>query len=625
MLRARSCRIVLALVSAAMACVPAVLCTAARAGDLNPPPGPVAPTMKRLSDLDPRRVLNDLPGSIDAVHVISQPGQYVLSRDVQGVAGKHGILVATNGRVTISLSGFSLNGVAGSLDGIRATSSTDLSVFGFSPQEVAAPGARVAGWGGSGVSTVGVASVTIAGVVVENNAASGLSHIHSVKIIHRDLAARSSGGNGISIVGNASAGAPIDISIERCEVDTSGGDGVLCDVPALGATIAMHNVRVTRSGRNGISVPCKPIAGDGIVRPASTFSLSDVLSSGNAWAGVAVRVPNDGSVCGKTDHLRCISNGGDGLEILPFDASSPHTGQTISITSSEFVSNGGNGVKSSNPLYVGNSTAGQNALHGFSVSHTDPYTLVLHLESSNVSRNAAGGVSVARGRYANVDCQITDNGGDGITIGEGCLILTNTSITRSAGRGIAAGTATVTASASWIRRNGGVGLDMVGGTCIADNLVVEFNGGHGAVFDSCSSVTLTRCVFNENNGDGVRAASSIGPIRWMAPESIASRNAGHGFNLDHISGSLSRCRAAGNSGFAILLGTGSSGCDVDECSSSGNGGGFAVNGVQNSVTRCTADIGPLGAFAIAPGNVSGPILSGADVATSCNPRANIVR
>lgn len=609
---------------ATMASLAAVLCASALAGDLNPPPGAVAPTMKRLSDLDPRRVLNELPGTLDAVHIISQPGQYVLTRDVQGVAGKHGILVATSGRVTINLNGFSINGVGGSFDGVRATSSTDLSVFGFSPQEVAAPASRIGGWGGNGINTTGVSSVTISGVLFESNTAAGMAHIHPVKIVHRDIACRGNGGNGVTIIGNSSAGAPIDISMERCEVDASGGEGVLLDVPDQGATMALHNVRITRSTRNGIFIPCKPIPGDGIVRPASTFSFSDVLCSGNGLAGVSLRVPNDGKLCGKTDHLRCISNGGSGLEILPFDESSPHTGQTISITSSEFTSNGGNGVKASNPLYVGNSTAGQNVLFGFSVEHTDPYTLVLHMESSNVSRNAGGGVRCARGRYANVDCQITDNGGDGISMGQGCLIMTDTSVTRSVGKGVAAGMATITATRSSIRRNGQQGLYMDGGTLVAEGLLCEFNGLSGAEIIGASSVSLTNCVFNENGQDGVKVRSSVGPLKWMAPECIASRNAGSGFDLDNIEGgSLENCKAVGNGLIGFQIGNAVRSMTISGCIAMGNPGGIVVYGTQNVIVGCTASNGPIGAFAINAGNAAGPVISAADVATSCNPRANV--
>jgi parallel beta-helix repeat protein len=594
------------------------------AGDLNPPPGAVAPTMKRLSDLDPRRVLNDLPGSVDAVHVISQPGQYVLTRDVQGVGGKHGIFVATSGRVTLNLNGFSLNGVAGSLDGISATSTSDLSVFGFSPQEVAAPAARVANWGGNGLKTTGVASVTIAGVSFENNAVAGVAHIHPVKVIHRDLAARNSGGNGINIIGNSSAGAPVDVSMERCFIDASGGDGLMCDVPDRGMTLDCRDVRITKSGGNGIFMPAKPTPADGTARPASSFSFSDVLCSGNALAGVAVRVPNDSPLCGKTDHLRCISNGGNGLEILPYDESSPHSGQTISITSSEFSSNGGNGLRSNNPLYVGQSTAGQNVLHGIVVEHTDPYTLVLQLDSSNVSRNAGGGVQCARGRYANVDCQITDNGGDGISMGQGCLILTNTSVTRSAGRGIAVGMATITATWSSSRRNGQQGLYMDGGTLVAEGLVCEFNGLSGAEINDASSVTLTNCVFNENGQDGVKVRSGVGPVKWMAPESIASRNANNGFDLDNIQGgSLENCKAVGNGLIGFQIGNAVRSMHISGCSAMDNPGGIVVYGTQNVIIGCTASNGPIGAFAINAGNAAGPVISAADVATSCNPRANV--
>ncbi len=99
----------------------------AGAGSLTPPLGPVAPTMKPLSEIEPRINLNALPGSGTAVHEITAPGSYYLTADVLGVAGLNGIEVLSRG-VSIDLNGFSVIGDPGALDGIRCDTVSDASL-----------------------------------------------------------------------------------------------------------------------------------------------------------------------------------------------------------------------------------------------------------------------------------------------------------------------------------------------------------------------------------------------------------------------------------------------------------------------------------------------------------------
>jgi len=58
------------------------------AGDLNPPPGPVASTMKTLSEVEPRIAVNSIntPGDADSLFKITQPGSYYLTGNITGVA-----------------------------------------------------------------------------------------------------------------------------------------------------------------------------------------------------------------------------------------------------------------------------------------------------------------------------------------------------------------------------------------------------------------------------------------------------------------------------------------------------------------------------------------------------------
>lgn len=87
-------------------------------GPLDPPPGPPLPTMKTLDAIEPRIDIRTLSGNAAALHVITQPGSYYLTRSIVGVSGKGGIRIASDD-VTIDLNGYTLQGVPGSIDGIE--------------------------------------------------------------------------------------------------------------------------------------------------------------------------------------------------------------------------------------------------------------------------------------------------------------------------------------------------------------------------------------------------------------------------------------------------------------------------------------------------------------------------
>jgi parallel beta-helix repeat protein len=92
------------------------------AGPLTPPAGPVAPTMKTLSDVEPRIPLNASTAMGDATtaYKITTPGSYYLTSDVWIPQGMSGITI-TAARVTIDLNGFTITGLNFSHEGITAS------------------------------------------------------------------------------------------------------------------------------------------------------------------------------------------------------------------------------------------------------------------------------------------------------------------------------------------------------------------------------------------------------------------------------------------------------------------------------------------------------------------------
>ncbi len=115
----------------------------ASGGDLNPPPGPIQPTMKTLDEVEPRVPIgpDTTPGDADSLFRITQSGSYYLTGNVTGQSGRHGIQIEADG-VTLDLSGFTLIGVTGSLDGINMPSFLE---------NVVIRNGHIRAWGESGV------------------------------------------------------------------------------------------------------------------------------------------------------------------------------------------------------------------------------------------------------------------------------------------------------------------------------------------------------------------------------------------------------------------------------------------------------------------------------------------
>src|SRR5689334_15197042 len=84
------------------ACLPPV---AVGQGTLTPP-GPPGPTMKTLTEIEPRTPVSSLPFTISA------PGSYYLTGNLNGVPGADGITVNVSG-VTLDLNGFTIASTGG--------------------------------------------------------------------------------------------------------------------------------------------------------------------------------------------------------------------------------------------------------------------------------------------------------------------------------------------------------------------------------------------------------------------------------------------------------------------------------------------------------------------------------
>ena len=185
------------------------------------PPGAPAPTMKTLSQLEPRTPVESLP------FFISQPGSYYLTTNLTGTTGANGITILSSD-VTLDLNGFALTGVPASFHGIVLGGVvTNIvvrngTVRGWSALGIQGANARnsqfkdlaLADNGGDGISAG--AGNSISGCVASGNATNGIACTDGCIIT--GCVATSNGGAGIA-AGNAS-------TISGCLSRLNGTDGI---------------------------------------------------------------------------------------------------------------------------------------------------------------------------------------------------------------------------------------------------------------------------------------------------------------------------------------------------------------------------------------------------------------
>jgi len=190
------------------------------AGPLSPPAGPVASTYRTLTEVEPRTPISatTTPGDGDSLFRIIQPGSYFLTGNLAGVAGRHGIEIAASD-VAIDLMGFTLQGVPGSLDGIRTS--------GTGYFRITVRRGVVAGFGGAGVH-LSANECRVEGVTASENGESGILAVDGSIVV--DCIARDNAEWGIRVYQGG--------VIQRCSASGNAGgihSGVASTVTASGA------------------------------------------------------------------------------------------------------------------------------------------------------------------------------------------------------------------------------------------------------------------------------------------------------------------------------------------------------------------------------------------------------
>ena len=254
----------------------------ALAGSLTPP-GPPAPTMKTLTEVQPRTPISSLP------FTISQPGSYYLTQNHVLAPGVccNGISVVAN-NVVLDLNGFEMSGV-GSLLGSAGVA------LGSSNNSIVRNG-TIRGFTGSGITSAGgnpppVFNLIVEDVIVSDCGTTGFAYsgIYLVRGIVRGSIVRGNKQAGITVL--------FDGLVEDCIADGNGNYGI-----EAGTGTTVRDCTVRHNGSAGIAI------GDRTMIVGN--NVSDNVGSGIfTYGGSDNRIEGNNVVSNQRFGIECSTTG----------------------------------------------------------------------------------------------------------------------------------------------------------------------------------------------------------------------------------------------------------------------------------------------------------------------------
>lgn len=332
------------------------LASIASAGSIQPPAGPIAPTMKTLQQVEPRLPLDQetAPGDADALMKITNPGSYYLTANMTASAGRALLEIAASD-VTVDLNGFRIQGAAGSLDGVFTSGAA---------VNVVIRNGSLASFGGDGVDASSAKNVRL-----------------------ENLRVRSVGGVGLKLGAESIA--------SECEVSGAGLHGVL-----LANRSELRDSTVSASGSDGVNAPgdsarvhhCTVLGntGDGIEISGTNAAVTDCMVRENQSVGVSL-------AGGSTLRDSTVSsNAGSGVFMRARDR----------VSNCRISGNTNNGVSMTGAGVVENNQILENKIHGVSVFYTNG----IRNADMVIRNNSIDGNGDTNGEYAIYCANGTFNG-----------------------------------------------------------------------------------------------------------------------------------------------------------------------------------------------------------------------
>ncbi len=266
--------------------------TVSRAGDIDPPPGPVGATMKTLGEIEPRIPIK----SSDLPLTINEPGSYYLAEPITTTGG--GVTIVTDD-VTIDLMGFTLRGGAGG------------GIYAMPPRRgITVVNGTIAGWSGHGLDLSGVSEACVRWVRAADNTGAGI-RVGTAGVVEQS-GARGNGGYGIE---TASSSIVVDsiatengsdgihttsgCRVKDCVAQSNSGNGIYVDLAS--------SVRTSTAKSNTL---------DGIHAGAGAEIAGNTASSNT---GDGIEVSRDCRVVGNACDDNGLNGNGAGVHITSAD------------------------------------------------------------------------------------------------------------------------------------------------------------------------------------------------------------------------------------------------------------------------------------------------------------------
>jgi parallel beta-helix repeat protein len=371
------------------------------------PPGPPAPTMKSLDQIEARTPISSLP------YTITNPGSYYVTANLTGVSGSDGIDIATND-VTVDLNGFTLQGVAGSLNGIKVVNpATNMvvcngaldswghsgvnagNVYSGQFARLRIVGCNTAGAIGSGGLSAGNNCI-VTGCTVSGNNRSGIDAVNNCTLIDCIASANNTiNGYGIIVMSNC--------IVRDC---TAGGQFVGISVNGnnnliLGCGLSGDQYGISASANNCTFKDCV-VSGNssfGISASGNNYMVTDCTVSGNN-AGITLAIANNCTIasctaCANTNSAILIQ--GNNCIVKDCNASASIVSAGINITGSSCQ-------------IVGNTCSG-NTVDGIQVSGNN-----CQIAGNNSSGNTRYGIYIVGGQNRVDNNNVGNNGSYGINV-----------------------------------------------------------------------------------------------------------------------------------------------------------------------------------------------------------------